>query len=105
MLKFLKMLILARDKEMFDKNDGKRLFSPRIQSDGRRNLDKPIEEHLIAYKKFYRDNKKSKQKEKREKFQQDAKLNLCAKSSQILADSFVSNLSRMYETLGGDASQ
>ena len=41
---------------MFDKTDGGRLFSPRIAHMGSRNLDKPIEEHLIAYKQYYKDN-------------------------------------------------
>ena len=41
---------------MYDKVDGERLFSPRLKIQGRRNLDKPIEDHLIAYKQYYKDN-------------------------------------------------
>lgn len=96
---------MFRDKELYDKNDGERLFSPRVSKAGKRNLDKPIEEHLIAYKKYYNDNKVNKLRENIEKQENESKLSLCTKSSEILAGSFVNNLSRMYQALGGDQSR
>ena len=90
---------------MYDKVDGGRLFSPRLKQRGRRNLDKPIEDHLNAYKQYYKDNKETTIRENDYKFKKQAKLRLCAKSSEILAGSFVNNLSEMFSVLGGDSTK
>lgn len=98
-------LTLPRDQELIDDKDGQRLFSPRLNKLEKRNLDKPIEEHLIAYNKQYDEDIKKKQLEMHSKEKGISKLSLCAKSSEILAGSFIKNLNQIYHDLGGDSSK
>mgnify|MGYP006928535958 CR=1 FL=1 len=60
---------------------------------------------MIAYNKYYDEDIKKKQNELESKEKGIAKLSLCAKSSEILAGSFVKNLNQIYHDLGGDGSK
>ena len=83
----------------YDRVDGERLFSPRLINKSMRKRDKPIEDHLLAYKKYYKDNREHKLKDTIRKEKEEARLNLCENSNQILARSFVNNLTMMFKLL------